>query len=66
MSDDRSKPTGSAALRYALELVSEIDQRGWMYAPVQPTSRMVRIGAAVGGVSPQMAGRIYTAMLKML
>jgi hypothetical protein len=66
MSDDQFKPTGSPALDRALDLVAEMEARDWAYVPRQPTSRMIEVGAAVGGVGPTVAERIYIAMLRMV
>jgi hypothetical protein len=63
VSDDEFDPTGSKAFFFALDLISEEAQSRWVYVPSEPTEEMMRAGAAMGGVSPQVAKQIYKAML---
>lgn len=58
---------GTPALRAALELVGQRDSVDHVVvAPRDPSAEMIADGAKAGDVSPELALRIYAAMVRGL
>ncbi len=55
------KPT--KALDFALDMVAAMGEAGLSAVPIKPTTEMLTAGARAGGVSVEVAWRIYQAML---
>ena len=55
---------GSSAPNQPLDCVTRAAPFSGTLAPIEPTAKMCAAGAAAGGVAPDLAARIYKAMLE--
>ena len=61
------KPTphnDASTLNNSLILMDSLGCAGLVGAPGEPTPSMLKAGAAVGGISPQLAEHVYHAMIQ--
>lgn len=61
--DTKSDPLGSRALQNALDAVGAVGDSGFVLVPNEPTLEMTLAGAQAGNIDPDLARRIYRAML---
>ena len=55
---------GASALNDSLILMDSLGCAGLVVAPGDPTPSMLKAGAAVGGITPQLAEHVYHAMIQ--
>lgn len=56
--------SGTASLDHSLALMDSLGCAGLVIAPGEPTKSMLNAGAAVGGISVQVAEHVYHAMIQ--
>lgn len=60
--NEQEQTTGS--LDYALHVVGALGDAGMTAVPLKPTASMLAAGARAGGVSVEVAWKIYQAMIR--
>lgn len=61
---DGDRRRGSAALERALQAVERMGAGDLMLVPGEPSDVMIMAGAAAGSISPEVARRVWQAMLE--
>lgn len=56
--------SGAGSLETTIQILDSLGAEGLVITPSEPSETMLSAGAAVGGVSPEVARRVYQVMLQ--